>query len=105
MTVESLRRTIYSWMKLLSFMMDHNLAERSLLKMKAITDIRLRLDVISHCSLHVHYRWLLKMRNQVIDILPNENGRYKNTRKRILAMLHEAERTINADYRQRVLVS
>lgn len=105
MTVESLRRTLYSWMKLLSYMMDHNLSERSLRKMKAIEDIRLRLDVIAHCSLHVHYRWILKLRNDIIDILPYADGRYKNTRKRILDLLHEAERTINADHRQRVLVS
>lgn len=103
MSREDLRRLLYNTMKQCTFMMDHNLIQRSLQKMKAVHELRERFDFISSCSLHVHYRWILKLRNQVIDILPPD-GRYSKQRKRILDLLNEAEKTINADYRQRILV-
>jgi hypothetical protein len=103
MTVTELRTLLYNTMKIISFMMDHAMITRSLQKMKAIRELTLLLDSIERCSLHVHYRWLLKNRNQVIDILPPE-GRYTKQRNKILSLLHEAERTINADYRQRVRI-
>jgi hypothetical protein len=92
-------------MLLLTYQMNHQIITSSLKKWKAIADLRVRLQAISHCSLNVHYRWILKMRDQVIDILPAEGGRYQNTRKKILDLLYEAEKTINADYKRRILVS
>jgi hypothetical protein len=104
MTVKEIRAVLYSRMIVLSYLMSAGKVQRSLQKYKAIELLTNCLNSIVNCSVNVHYRWLLKYRNQVIDILPPE-GRYTKQRQKILELLREAEQTINADYRKRVLVS
>jgi hypothetical protein len=104
MTVPEIHKLLTARMTQLAFMMNVGVMPGSLQKFRAIEILRNVLNSIAHCSLNVHYRWLLKHRIEVIDILPGEDSKYKTQRKQILSLLQEAERTINAGHRQRILV-
>lgn len=96
-TVQGIRKLLSGAMKQKTFLMDHGYVNKSLQKIMAIETITTRLDIIKDKPLSTHYMWLLRLRNQVIDILPPEAGRYKNLRAQILQLLEEAEERVNSD--------
>ena len=103
-TVANLRELLYNTMKQTRFMMDKGIIYRDVRKYMAIEKLRIQFDAIAHTSLHVHYRWLMKLRTYVIDIMPPSAGRYKEQRVKLIQLLDEAEKTLNYDaMRVRVL--
>ncbi|MFZ1806873.1 MAG: hypothetical protein WAU36_06620 [Cyclobacteriaceae bacterium] len=91
------------WLIQLNYMMDHSIIFRDQKKYQAIEKIRERLELLKGKSERVHQRWLCKLHNDIITILPPSAGRYKEVRNKIIAMLDAAEKRMNSE-QLRVLI-
>jgi hypothetical protein len=102
--VEALRQLIYGTMHQVKFLMDKHIVFGSLKKYLAIEELTQRFNSLAGKSIEQHYTWLVKMRDQVIDILPPDAGRYKEQRMKLIQLLNEAENHVNTEARTRVAI-
>ncbi|HMU68465.1 MAG TPA: hypothetical protein PKC38_00580 [Chitinophagales bacterium] len=100
--VKALRSLIYSSMHQIKWMMDKSIVHGSLKKYLAIEELTQRFDALRNENLDEHYFWLVKLRNQVIDIMPPAAGRYAEHRRKLIQLLNDAENKVNANAKIRV---
>lgn len=96
-TVKTIRTTLYNSMNQLSYCMDKGLVFRDVRKYMAIERLKLRFDSIKDKALTMHYRWLLRLRNDVITILPPDTSKFRSQRMKLIQLLDEAEKKLNTD--------
>ena len=102
--VEALRKLLYSAMHQAKYLMDKQIVPGNLKKYLAIEELTQRFDTLKNKTIEIHYTWLVKMRNQVIDILPPAQGKYDKQRMKLVQLLNEAENKVNHDARVRVAI-
>jgi len=100
--VIAIRKLIIGWMHQCKYLMDRTMITASLRKYEAIEILTQRFNFLKDKSLDVHYEWLVKLRNEVIDILPATTGRYNQLRVKLILLLDEAEKKVNSDAMIRV---
>lgn len=97
MTVEALRKVIYSALRIQETLMGKGYLERSAARVNRIAKIRAQFDYLEGKSLNVHFRVLLKLNSDVRELIPATTSRYKDFRVRMILMMDEAEHSINGD--------
>lgn len=95
--VIAIRKLIIGWIHQCKYLMDRTMITASLKKYAAIEILTQRLNFLKDKSLDAHYEWIVKLRNEVIDILPASTGRYRELRVKLIMLLDEAEKKVNSD--------
>lgn len=100
----AIRHKITGWLHQCKYLMDRKMITPSLRKYEAIEILDQRLRFLVTQPLDQHYEWLVKLRNYLIDILPASGGRFNGLRVQLIQLLDEAEKKVNNDAKQRLLV-
>lgn len=102
--VEALRKLLYSTMHQAKYLMDKQIVPGDLRKYLAIEELTQRFNSLKDKTIEIHYTWLVRMRNQVIDIMPPAHGKYDKQRMKLVQLLNEAENKVNTAARVRVAI-
>lgn len=104
MTTQQIQSLVICASNQLKWLMDHGIVCKDLRRYSSIERVRAQFSSNSNATLSAHYRWLLKLHADVINIMPPVESRYKNTRSKLIALLDEAEKAINTD-KMRIMIS